>query len=220
MKKHITEQQARTFKRSYSYKMGGKQTLIFPNGQRFDFDDREYYSGRGAKYNSGIRHDNLGEIIITDNELRDFFKQERERAARIRQIEADEKKRIAKYNEAMEKGLYAIEQKEWGTFVLLSDDERQGRFFDAERLARTLDISVEDARLLKSKGKTYVYARTSTGQIIELYHSSLDCNHLSISVDYNAEKRFEEMTENRDSWENAPFAQLVGQTPNQNHFVC
>jgi hypothetical protein len=104
--------------------------------------------------------------------------------------------------------------------VLLSDDESRQRIFDAKRLAKTLDISEADAMLLNSEGKTYVYAKQSNGNIIELYHSSLDCNYLSISVDFNGKRRFEELTANRDSWVNAPYADLVGQTASPNHFVC
>ncbi len=38
------------FKQTYSYKMGGTQTVVLPNGQGKYFDDRALYSGRGAKY--------------------------------------------------------------------------------------------------------------------------------------------------------------------------
>lgn len=30
------------FKKSYSYKMGGTQTVVLPNGKSRSFDDREY----------------------------------------------------------------------------------------------------------------------------------------------------------------------------------
>lgn len=218
--KQITENQAKSFKRSYSYKMGGTQTLIFPNGQKFEFNDKEYYSGRGAKYNSSVKHENLGEIVISKKEVAEFFKRERERAARIKAAEKAKKEKIARYEAAKKEGLYALENFDYGTFVLLSDDESRQRIFDAKRLAKTLDISEADALLLNSEGKTYVYAKQSNGNIIELYHSSLDCNYLSISVDFNAAAKFEEMSADRASWVNAPYAGLVGQTSSPNHFVC
>jgi hypothetical protein len=56
--------------------------------------------------------------------------------------------------------------------------------------------------------------------MIMLYHASLSCNSLSISVDYNAETKFQEFTNERGSWVNAPYADEVGQTEEINHFVC
>lgn len=214
--KQITEAQAKQFKRRYSYKMGGKQTLTFPNGQRFEFNDKEYYSGRGAKYNASIRHEDLGEIKISKKEVSVFFKAERERVAQVREALKERKAREKKYAEAKKQGLYAIE----GAFVLLSDEEATSRGFDAERLANTLGISVEDANLLYSVGKTYVYARQSNGNIIELYHPDLSCNYLSISIDFDANEKFAAKQKDRDSWVNAPFAGLVGQSDNINHYVC
>ena len=38
------------FKQSYSYKMGGTQTVCLPNGKTQYFDDREYYNGRNIIY--------------------------------------------------------------------------------------------------------------------------------------------------------------------------
>jgi hypothetical protein len=217
--KQLTELQASKFKRSYSCKMGGTQTLSFPNGQTFIFNDKEYYSGRGAKYNSSVKYENLGEIVISKKEVAEFLKKERERAANIKIREKEIKLKKQRYEAAKKQGLYEID-KEHGNFILLSDEESTHRFFDAKRLARTLNISEQDALLLQSEGKTYVYARQSNGNIIELYHSSLDCNHLSISIDFNAAGKFEEMTADRDSWTSAPFAGIVGQTASVNHFVC
>lgn len=103
-------------------------------------------------------------------------------------------------------------------FVELSEEEADGQFFDAERLANTLKIKVEDAQLLNSGGKTYVFAQAEDGTIYQLYHPSLSCNRLSISIDvFSAEK----MEEFRESWgAHGPYAGLLGQTKNANHFVC
>lgn len=43
--------------RSYNAKMGGTRELIVNGEQLIKQDDREYYSGRGARYNSNINHD-------------------------------------------------------------------------------------------------------------------------------------------------------------------
>lgn len=218
--KNLTENQAKNFKRSYAYKMGGSQTLIFPNGQTFYFNDKEYYSGRGVKYNKSINHDEIGEVIISKKEVSNFFKKEREwlkiKAATLKA----NKERLKSIETAAKDGIYNIVSSDHGAYVELSDDEASRQYFDIERLANTLDISVNDARLLTAKGKTYVFAKQSNGSIIMLYHASLSCNSLSISVDYNAEDRFKEFSEERASWVNAPYADLVGQTENLNHFVC
>ncbi len=216
--KQITETFARKFKRAYSYKMGGQQTIVFPNGQEFTFDDREYYSGRGSKYNSSVKHHNLGRIEITTKELREAKKEVRENANRIKEMEAERQSQTKRIEEAKAAGIYSISKKEYGTFVELSEVESCGKFFEAERLARTLDISVADAELLNSEGKTYVFARTATGKLLQLYHSSLSCNNLSISIEEVTEERLKEF--NHDEWASAPYATLVGQTSKKNHFVC
>jgi trehalose utilization protein len=209
---------AKRFKKNYSYKMGGKQTIVMPNGDRFDFDDREYYSGTGSKYNSSIKHDDLGDILVTSKELKEVKKQEKDRAKaiQVRVKEAKEKaKRIAIAKRAE---IYNIEKKEYGTFIELSDEEVYGRYFDVARLSKTLKISIQDADLLNSQGKTYVFAKSEDGNVYELYHSSLDCNYLSISVEVTTHERIAEFSP--IEWQSAPYASLVGQTTKSNHFVC
>jgi hypothetical protein len=218
--KQITELQAKNFKRSYSYKMGGTQTLVFPNGEEFYFNDKEFYSGRGAKYNSSIKHDNLGVITITKKEVSVFFKREKERNARIKKAEKERKEAAKRYEENKKNCVYGLKTYEYGTFVELSDEESRTRGFDAERLANTLNIDVKDTLLLNSEGKTYVFAETKDGKTIMLYHSDLSCNYLSISIDFDAEEKKKEFEKERDSWVNAPYADLVGQTSAKNHFVC
>ncbi len=119
---------------------------------------------------------------------------------------------------AAKAGVYSIKKEEYGTFVELSDEEIYGRYFDAKRLSTTLDISIEDAEMLNSKGKTYVFAKTEAGSTIELYHADLSCNYLSISISEASPERVAEF-EPKD-WQSAPYAHLVGQTSAANHFVC
>lgn len=68
------------FKRPYIYKMGGTQTLHVEGLGVESFDDREYYSGRGAKYNHSINHDNKGDIYVNAAEVEAYI--QRETAAR------------------------------------------------------------------------------------------------------------------------------------------
>lgn len=124
-------------------------------------------------------------------------------------------KEIAKYETFKNKGLYEIHN----NAIVLSDEESYNKYFNAKRLAKTVDISILDADLLSSIGKTYVFAKqTRTGKTIELYHSSIECNSLFITLSYPDNKRIAEF--NSEEWQNAPYAQLVGQTNNKNHFVC
>lgn len=105
-----------------------------------------------------------------------------------------------------------------GSYVELSEEESRMRIFDAKRLSVTLRILESDAELLKSTGKTYVFAKSSDGLIYELYHPSLSCNRLSIHVSIATPDRISEF--DSADWQAAPFAPLVGQTKKSNHFVC
>jgi hypothetical protein len=210
------------FKKSYSCKMGGTQTVILPNGKSQYFDDREYYSGRGAKYNSKINHHIIGDVKVTRKEYSDFLKMLMDREER-RAINLQKRKELsAQIETAKENGIYAISQAGENSrhfYIELSEEEAEGRFFDADRLANTLDIRLEDAQLLYSEGKTYVFAQQiKTGKIIELYHPSLSCNALSISFSYPSQERIEEFE--HEEWVNAPYSAILGQTERKNHFVC
>lgn len=222
--KQYTSTFASQFKMPYAKKMGGTQTIVMPDGERFYFDDRDYYKGKGAKYNNDNMHHYIGEVIVTQEqadllELELEEQRKRNEAIRIeREREAEEKRQ--RLESAKKAGIYNIVRYDYGTFVELSDEERLSRTFDAQRLANTLNISESDCELLKSEGKTYVYATTKDGNIIELYHSDLSMNHLSISVNYKGESLFNKKLSERESWVNAPFAKEVGQTEHLNHFVC
>ena len=203
------------FKQSYSYKMGGTQTVILPNGKQQFFDEREYYSGKGSKYNANIKHDDLGIVKVSKKDYSEFLEklryQETEKKETFKRLKA-KKARIADFKN---KGLYSIEN----NYIELSDDEYYWKTYDAKRLANTLNISIEDAYLLKSEGKTYVFAKVLNSEtILELYHADLSCNHLSIYVKEATKERIAEF--NHKEWSNAPFAEMVGQTANKNHFVC
>lgn len=65
------QQHPECFKKSYSKTMGGTQTVVLEGIGNFYFDDREYYQGRGRKYNSINIHENLGDVIITKKDFND-----------------------------------------------------------------------------------------------------------------------------------------------------
>ena len=213
----ITEAIAKRFKQSYNAKMGGTQTIVFPNGQSFYFNDKEYYSGRGTKYNSSINHDNKGTIQVSEKELKAYFKILSERYKANKRYAKEQKAAEKRYIANHKLGIYGIDK---DGFVELSVDEQYYNTFSAAKIANTLNISIQDADLLNSEGKTYVFAKTTEGKTIMLYHPSLDCNSLSIHISEPAPDFIAEFNNNRSSWVNAPYANEVGQTSNQNHFVC
>lgn len=207
------------FKKSYKYKMGGSQEVILPNGKSKIFNDKEVYKGRASKYNSGIKYDEIGVVKVSRKEYSEFlnyYKVKEIALEKRNQRILDKKRRIIK---AQIDGLYSVATEEFGNYIELSTAEEVNRFFDAKRLAATLDINEEDALLLNSSGKTYVFAKQiTTGRILEIYHPSLDYNHLSISFSYPTEERIKSF--NKKEWSSAPYAREVGDTPNNNHFVC
>lgn len=198
--------------------MGGSQTIVMPNGQRFDFNDKEYYSGRRSKYNSSIRHDLIGDVIVSKKEVAAALKIERERAKMIAQRAKEAKAKDKRILEAKNNGVYSLLKAEYGTFIELSDEEERSRHFDAKRLAATLKIAVADAELLNSEGKTYVFASSEDGCVYELYHADLSVNYLSIHVSRATTERILEFKPSE--WQSAPYADRVGQTHNSNHLVC
>jgi hypothetical protein len=208
------------FKKPYDYKMGGTQTVVLPNGKSKEFDDRSYYSGLGAKYNSGIRHDIKGEVNVSRKQYSEFLKMLKERELIITENQRRLNDRNFRIESAKSKGIYSVDGDltDGGVYIELSNEEVATNTFDSKRLANTLDISIEDVELLKSKGKTYVFARTYYGETVRLYHASLDCNDLSIHVEKVSQKEVDKF--NHDEWLNAPFSKKLGQTNNKNHFVC
>jgi hypothetical protein len=208
------------FKQSYDYKMGGTQTVVLPNGKSKEFDDRGYYSGRGAKYNSSIRHDIKGEVKVSRKEYSEFLKMLKERELRIAENQRRLNDKNCRIELAKSKGIYSVDGDltDGGVYVELSNEEVSTNTFDEKRLANTFDISIEDVELLKSKGKTYVFAETFYGEIFRLYHASLECNNLSIHVEKISQKEVDKF--NHNEWLNAPFSKKIGQTNNKNHFVC
>lgn len=202
------------FKKEYSCKMGGTQTVVLPNGKRKYFDDKQYYSGRGSKFNLSIRHDEVGSVIVSKNEYNKYLSMIKERDAENNKRIKEAKAKAKRIKEAEKMGAYSIKD----NFIELSEKEMYNHFYDSKRLANTLNISIKDAELLNSDGKTYVYAEQSNGNVIELYHAALSCNPLTITVDFNAKDKFK--AKNKSDWKNAPYRALIGATENNNHFVC
>lgn len=208
------------FKQDYAYTMGGTQTIILPNGKSKNFDDREYYQGRGTKYNKNIKHDIKGDIIVSRKQYAEFMKMVKAGEKRRLELKKERIKEESDRKDCLNRGVYNIINRGDDSFIDLSRDEYENNTFDAERLAKTLDISIADCKLLFSQGKTYVFAKNKNGQTVNLYHADLSCNNLSIVFDIDNGETHEKFMKDRENWVNAPFAGLVGQTENTNHFVC
>ena len=84
--------------------MGGTQTVVIEGLGEYYFDDRDYYSGRGKKYNNDSIHEHLGNILITKTEFDDRVKTRAKSLYNIQKsrIQAAREYRKA-YNLAVEK---------------------------------------------------------------------------------------------------------------------
>lgn len=217
---NFTAEFAARFKKPYTYAMGGSQTIVMPNGQRFEFDDRKYYAGRSAaKYNANIRHNLMGEVLVSRSQVAEARKTIAEQKRMIARHKKQKAAKASRVKAAASAGVYSIAPARGGGWeVELSGIEIMARKFDPVRLAATFKISIDDARLLASPGKTYVFAKSEDGNVYELYHPSLSCNYLSIWVGVASPERLAQF--DHDKWASAPFAGLVGQTDAKNHFVC
>ncbi|MHA1658100.1 MAG: hypothetical protein ACTSUT_03120 [Promethearchaeota archaeon] len=193
------------FKKSYSYKMGGTQNVILPNGKSKLFDDKEVYSGRGAKYNKNINYDIIGDVNISQKEYSEFLKYLKKQKENFEKTLNEQKAKEKRIIEAKEKGIYSIDEY---NYVELSDNS-----FDAQILANTLNIKIQDAQLLHSQGKTYVFAKKiNSNKIFKLYHPHLDCNDLSINIEEVTQEYFNEF---KKDW-----LKYSNETNLKNHFVC
>ena len=206
--------------RPYCYAMGGTKTLNINNKQVLFLDQKNIYRGRASKFNKSIRYDD--QIYnITLNQLEQYKKEigkkkyeEQKQNIKINKEFKQKQKRIF---EADKKGVYSI----YNNIIELSESERVFNTFNPSKLAKTLNISISDAELLKSSGKTYVFAqKLDNSEIIELYHADLNNNPLYIHVSKPTDDRVSEFKANHANWFNAPYSQLLGQTENKNHFVC
>ena len=204
----------------YRHAMGGTKTLIVDNKQVLFLDQKDIYRGRASKYNTSIRYDE--QIYnITSEQLEEYKKiigrKKYEEQKNISLINKEFKQKQKRIFEADKKGVYSI----YNNIIELSEREQEFNTFNPSKLSKTLNISISDAELLKSSGKTYVFAqKLDSSEIIELYHADINNNPLYIHVSKPTDARVSEFKANHAKYLNAPYSQLIGQTDNKNHFVC
>lgn len=204
----------------YCYAMGGTKKLIIDKKQVLFFDQKDIYRGRGSKYNTSIRYDEqVYDITLYQLEeyKKEIGKKKYKEQKRLFLINKEFKQKQKRIFEADKMGIYSI----YSNIIELNENESIKKTFNPSKLAKTLNISISDAELLKSSGKTYVFAqKLDSIEVIELYHADLSCNQLNIHVSKPTDKRVSEFKANHANWVNAPYSYLLGQTENKNHFVC
>jgi hypothetical protein len=173
---------AEMFKKSYAAKMGGTQTVVMPNGERHSFDDREWYSGRGAKYNASINHHTIGDVVVTNEEYSAAVEKELARLERVKENQMLQSEKSKRQQLAKENGVYDLVEVGGLTFIDLTDEEEHSQTFDAERLANTLKVNAAELVDIGGMGKTYVTVKSLDGKVYQLFHAALSCNPLRISV--------------------------------------
>jgi hypothetical protein len=201
-----TENAATYFAVSFNKKMGGTQTITFEDNfiEEIKIDKREYYQGRGAKYNSASMHEHINVFISkayfeekVNYRAKSFFNRQKEE-----QLKKKELIQFCQKNGLNEKNY--------------TEKSSCGIYFDRSKQKEVeAELNVDLSDFFAANGKTYFFAESRIG-LVQFYHN----NRQSYSFDFTTEERRNEFYANRESWVSAPYAYLVGQTNNQNLFVC
>jgi len=72
-------------------------------------------------------------------------------------------------------------------FLILSQNEIYEKYVNVQKLANTLGVNPNDVANINCKYKTYVFVNVE-GVDIELYHSDLSCNNMSISIEFGVNR--------------------------------
>jgi hypothetical protein len=200
------ENAATYFAASYSKKMGGTQTITFEDNflPEIKLDDRLYYAGRGARYNNNKMHEHIKVFISkkvfyqkVNDRANCFYKRQLELAVQAKQLSE-----FCKQNN--------IDAKNYSSLV------NNSIFFKIEKKSKIeKELNVDLSDFFNASGKTYFFAETKIG-LLEFYHN----HRQSYSFNIVTQERVNEFKQNRKSWINAPFAADLGQTDNENLFVC
>jgi len=157
---------------SFAYKMGGVRKLVVDGQIIFTQDLREYYTGRGSKYNSSIKHDN--QIYNFTSKEFNAIKKE------LAQKEIERQKRV-KANLKQKKIDQKFQNK--NGFILCKRENGEVCAYDfnfnlkinVDLLAKELNVDVDSVlEFLESKdweGKVYLKTKTD----LTLYRPAL-CN--------------------------------------------
>lgn len=156
-----TEKAADYFSKSFTKKMGGTQRITFEDNflPIIELDKREYYTGRGAKYNTNSMHEHVDVFVAK----KDFEGKVNVRAHNIfdrLKAEKAEKQALTNFcneNSLNVKNYDGISDK----FVFFKSDKKN----EIEK-----ELNVDLSEFFGTGYKTYFYAESKIG-LIRFYHN-------------------------------------------------
>ena len=201
-----TEKASDYFSKSFTKKMGGTQKITFEDDflPAIELDKREFYTGRGGKYNSTSMHEHI-EVFVTKSE---FEEKVNSRAKMFFERQKEEKN---KANELIKFcSSFGLNSK------LFSGISENFLFFEKSKKSEIeKELNIDLSEFFATSGKTYFFAESNIG-LLMFYHN----HHQSYGFEKVSEEKRQEFLNERESWVNAPFAKEVGQTDNKDLFVC
>lgn len=187
-RKFYTENPGVYFSKSFNKKMGGTQTITFEDDflPSIELDKREYYTGRGAKYNSNSMHEHI-DVFVTKSEFEEKVNHRAKSIFDKLKAEKEMKKNVVafcKENNLNAKNYSSI----YDGFI----------HFDFEnRKAVELELNVDLTAFFDSGYKTYFFAESKIG-LVRFYHN----HHQS----YGFEKVTEEQKDKfHNDWHSVPY---------------
>lgn len=202
-----SENAATYFAPSFSKKMGGTATITFEDDflSSIKIDKREYYIGRGSKYNSNSMHEHI-DLFVSKKEFNERVASRGKRLFDYEKEKNEKRRNLIKFCK-----LNGITSKLYSEF-----SETMGVFFD-EKFQKEIEkeLGVDLTDFFESKGKTYYFANSKIGRL-EFFHN----HHQSFSFKFVSEEYENKFKKDRDSWVNARYAYLLGNIYNPNLYVC
>jgi hypothetical protein len=201
-----TANAATYFAASFNKKMAGTQVIRFEGDflPQVKIDKREYYSGRGAKYNTCSMHEHIDVCILrsvfdekVNSRAKMLFERQKENIRANKQIKyfcKVHKLNASNYNGSGISGLYF-------SFSKKSEIEKE--------------LGIDLTEFFNATGKTYFFAESKIGLLL-FYHN----HRQSYSFSIVTEEKRAEFSSNRKSWVSAPYAGVLGQTENIDLYVC
>jgi hypothetical protein len=199
------------FKEGYSKKMGGTQKIVFENDflPSISFDDREYYQGRGKKYNSSSMHQHI-DVYVSKHEFETRIKTEAK--ASFKRMKEFKKEEIVRKNNF--KKLCTELGVEKSNYTSAYGNELYFEPKNASKIEIELEVDID--AFMESTGKTYFFANSPKLGLLMFYHN----HRQSFSFSKCDEEYLNEFKKDRNSWVNARYAHLLGDVTNENLYVC
>jgi len=204
--KFYSENAGTYFSKSFTKKMGGTQTIVFEDDflPKIELNKKEYYSGRGAKYNTTSMHEHI-DVFVTKKEFNERVNSRAKSIFNQQKQKADSLKKMADFcklhglKKSNYSGLYGAEL--FFTFGKKNEVEKE------------LEVDLTD--FFNASGKTYYFTSSKIGNL-RFYHN----HRQSYSFNFTTDEEINKFQKDRESWISAPYAELLGQTENKNLFVC